>query len=467
MAGLLIFCLATVVALAGVAALRIKQNSAGPVHDLVMSGFQLRGEYMNFRSRLLEAITFGRDEERRRDLESAFEVLMSRFATFDDGYFLNLAPEIPAIRAIYGEVSVEARGWEARLARFLDGDDQEGLRLYEEVTEARLKYSGFAVRLNDLHVSTFNANSRVLSDFALILALGIFLIAIVMMVSARRMLANARAADAAQRDLSRALEELSRAKQRAEESSEAKSAFLANISHELRTPLNAIIGFSEMLESDALGVVPEGKRREYLTHISESGRHLLSLINDVLDFSKIQQDQWTIEPIALDLGDTVNSVVNIMGATAMARRVALSFTGPEAPIEIVTDERAVRQILFNILSNAIKFSPIEGRVTIALERGAEKGSVTIAVADQGPGIDDAFLARLGTPFFQIRKPDLAAETGTGLGLAITIDLLRMIGGSFAIANRAEGGARALVTLPLNAAEAVSSATPRRMLTSVA
>ena len=231
---------------------------------------------------------------------------------------------------------------------------------------------------------------------------------------------------------------------KAEAADRAKTRFLAHMSHELRTPLNAILGFSDMMRSlDPRQLAPE-KIKEYADDIHKSGSHLLDLINDVLDLSRIESDAVSIstEPIAPQ--DLVHEALQTIGPIAQARRIELDAqidaTGPA-----LVDRRAMHQCLLNVLSNAVKFSSEGGRVRLRVEAGT--GAVLFTIEDRGIGMPKDRLHRIGRPFYTIENPARPQPTGTGLGLAITRSLIDRMDGGFDIDSELGTGTRVTLSVP--------------------
>lgn len=230
-----------------------------------------------------------------------------------------------------------------------------------------------------------------------------------------------------------------------ERANRAKSHFIAHMSHELRTPLNAILGFSEMLRLQMLGPLGVAKYREYVEAIHVSGSHLLSLINDVLDVSRIEAGKWEPQIEDVDLQGVVAASVRMMQVPAERAGVAVSVAAPEAPLIARGDRRAVQQMLLNLLSNAVKFTRRGGQVMIALS--SEPGLALITVADTGVGIAADKLAQLGRPFEQVENPLSRRHRGSGLGLALTKMIADRLGGSLGIASAEGRGTTATIRLP--------------------
>jgi cell cycle sensor histidine kinase DivJ len=240
---------------------------------------------------------------------------------------------------------------------------------------------------------------------------------------------------------------LERAHAEAERANAAKGGFLATMSHELRTPLNAIIGFSDMLvNADALDISP-ARRREYAQLINDSGQHLLEVVNGILDMSRIEIGRFEITPEPFMLAAVVHNCCDLLALRAREAGIDLIVRHGEGIGEIVADKRAVKQILLNLLANAIKFTESGGHVTITT--AAERSFVRLVVEDTGVGIDEAHIPHLGDPFFQVRGSYDRTHDGTGLGLSIVKGLLQLHGGSMEIASRRHEGTRITVRLPLD------------------
>ncbi|OAI42904.1 hypothetical protein AYO42_01920 [Rhizomicrobium sp. SCGC AG-212-E05] len=225
--------------------------------------------------------------------------------------------------------------------------------------------------------------------------------------------------------------------------SRAKSSFLANMSHELRTPLNAIIGFSEMMNREMFG--PIGPRyQEYSRMIHESGAHLLELINSVLDMSKIEAGKFELSEELFDLEETAQSAVRFLKIPAERAGVALKLSiAPNARL-MFADRRAVKQILVNLLSNGVKYTPPGGEVRVTARIA---GGMEIVVSDSGAGISKADLERLGRPFEQVENAETRAKEGTGLGLALVKSLALMHGGEAVLESALGEGTTVTVRLP--------------------
>ena len=232
-----------------------------------------------------------------------------------------------------------------------------------------------------------------------------------------------------------------------EEAIHAKDHFLANMTHELRTPLNAIIGFSEMLASRTLRPVDADKQREYARIVHQSGQHLLSVVNAILDMSKMRSGTFSIVPEAFDIVPIIDLCCDMVALKAEEGRVQIVRDYPAQLEELVGDKRACKQILINLLSNAVKFTPEHGQVTVSAR--PEGNALVMSVSDTGIGIGTADLAQLGDPFFQARSSFSRPFEGTGLGLSVVRGLVGLHGGTIALESELGRGTRVNIRLPLD------------------
>ncbi len=242
------------------------------------------------------------------------------------------------------------------------------------------------------------------------------------------------------------LQECEQQLERAQTASAAKSKFLSVMSHELRTPLNAIIGFSEIMQSGLHGEIGNPHYRSYVDDILASGRLLLSIINDILDISRIETGKRDLAMGDLDLGNEVAETCAIQAKVAARNGLAFDLEISAAPVLVQADSRALRQIVNNLLSNAIKFTPAGGRIGITVGRAAETGQPVIRVSDTGIGIPADRLADICQPFVQVSDAHVRSQGGTGLGLAIAQSLARLMGGDLVV--RSDFGAGTEVSLLL-------------------
>lgn len=242
--------------------------------------------------------------------------------------------------------------------------------------------------------------------------------------------------------------ELQKARQQAELANQSKSSFLATMSHELRTPLNAAIGFTDVVLSKSFGPL-NAEQEEYLGYVFQSSKHLLELINDILDLSKVEADKMELDPADVTIRNLLGNSMIMVKELAHRRELQLSDEfAPDVPVTIRADERKLKQIFFNLLSNAIKFTPVGGTITVALRKGvcifdmppaigrqlADAGAenrdyLMISITDTGIGLKLEDLERIFNPFEQADNSSTREFEGTGLGLALTRKLLELHGGA--------------------------------------
>ncbi len=242
---------------------------------------------------------------------------------------------------------------------------------------------------------------------------------------------------------------LEKAERRADEAGSeteiAKSRFLAAVSHELRTPLNAIIGFSDMLLHEMFGGFSDPRQKEYVGLISQSGQHLLSVVNAILDVSKIESGSYAIAPEPFRLADAAAMCLSMVQTQAGAKAIEIATSIPDDLGDVTADCRAVQQMMINLLSNAVKFTPDNGRVI--LSAFAAGTNLTIEVSDNGIGMDAADLERIGRPFTQVQNELTRQYEGTGLGLSLVKGLVALHGGAMSIESAPGRGTSVRITLP--------------------
>ena len=237
----------------------------------------------------------------------------------------------------------------------------------------------------------------------------------------------------------------------------AKVKFLANMSHELRTPLNAIIGFSDMLMNEERMRLDGPRRQEYAKLINDSGAHLLAVVNGILDMSKMETGDFEISPEPFGPAQIIGNCCDILALKARESGLDLAMRLPADLPEITADKRAFKQILLNLISNAVKFTDRGGRVTVAANIDAS--DIVIVVEDTGVGISEDDLPRIGRPFFQARGTYDRRHDGTGLGLSIVQGLVMLHGGDIGITSRLGEGTRVTVRLPIDCETAKPATKP--------
>ncbi|MDE1150961.1 MAG: ATP-binding protein [Micavibrio sp.] len=240
---------------------------------------------------------------------------------------------------------------------------------------------------------------------------------------------------------------LRRAKEDADSANKAKSSFLANMSHELRTPLNAIIGFSELMKNQTFGPINNPKYEEYLSDIHFSARHLLDIINDVLDMSKIEAGKVNLIESEVSVGDVLDSVTRIMADRAHAASVDLALQVDSNMPHIRADQRLLRQILINLVANAVKFSPAGRTVRVAATLEKPGNHLRIAVEDEGCGIPADMIKVVLEPFGQVNDPKYYKGQGTGLGLPLAKAMLELHDGKLTLVSDEGKGTKVYLDFP--------------------
>ena len=256
------------------------------------------------------------------------------------------------------------------------------------------------------------------------------------------------------RALAEALEQLRRQasninldeRQAAQAASRAKSAFLAHMSHELRSPLNAVLGFSEVIRGLHFGREQVEKYAEYGGYIHQAGSHLLALIDDILDIAKVEAGKLDLRPSSFDLSELLDECARMMRPMVDGRGLALHVTGNAAGLSLTADRRRTKQMVINLMSNAIKFTHPGGRVELAAHRMAD-GAIAITVADTGIGMSEDQIALALEPFGRVENTAIKDPTGTGLGLPIVQNLIEAHGGRLQIRSQLKRGTLARLVFP--------------------
>jgi PAS domain S-box-containing protein len=240
--------------------------------------------------------------------------------------------------------------------------------------------------------------------------------------------------------------QLREAKLQSDLANRAKSEFLANMSHELRTPLNAIIGFSEIIKDEVFGPIGQRQYWDYANDIYGSGKHLLKVINDILDVARIEAGERQLNEARLNMTKICHTALDMMGPKIEAKRLAVTNYIDDQIPNVIGEETAIKQILSNILSNAIKFTPEGGRITISYERD-EVGDLRVSVTDTGVGLDEDEIERALSPFGQVNNDLDRATSGAGLGLTLVTSLMELHGGRFELFSQKGIGTTATLVFP--------------------
>ena len=251
---------------------------------------------------------------------------------------------------------------------------------------------------------------------------------------------------AAHEALRRAKEEAEAARSLAEAASQTKSEFLATMSHELRTPLNAVIGFSQIMMSETLGPIGSPQYRDYAKDIHDSGVHLLEIINDILDLSKAEAGKLELDEDWVDIGGAVSAACRLIGPRAERAQLSVVQRIPVKLPALWADERKLKQILLNLISNSVKFTPAGGRIEISAMLDAPSG-LSILVQDTGIGIPSGDLDRVLEPFVQVENSLTRSYQGSGLGLPLAAKMTELHGGKLSIASQLGRGTLVRLAFP--------------------
>ncbi len=239
---------------------------------------------------------------------------------------------------------------------------------------------------------------------------------------------------------------LRQAKEEADAANRSKSQFLATMSHELRTPLNAIIGFAEVMQSEVMGPIGNERYRTYITDIHVSGTHLLQLINDILDLSKAETGKQELSEDSVDVAEIARATARVCRGSIEQAKLNVAIDMPPGLPRLRADERMIRQVLFNLIGNAVKFTPAGGHIAISGRLDPDSG-ITISVTDSGIGIATQDLARVLEPFVQVDNALSRRHTGTGLGLPAVKAIMQLHGGRLELSSSLGAGTTATVIFP--------------------
>jgi cell cycle sensor histidine kinase DivJ len=247
--------------------------------------------------------------------------------------------------------------------------------------------------------------------------------------------------------------EIARKVAEAESANDAKSRFLAAVSHELRTPLNAVLGFSDILAGEYFGKFENDRQREYVALIRQSGAHLLSVVNTMLDMSKLEAGRYELLMEPFMIAESIGACEAMLGLQAREKGVRLTSRVPRDIGEVVADQRALQQVLINLAGNAIKFTNAGG--VVSMDAAIENGKLKISVSDTGIGIAADKIDLLGQPFMQVQNEYTRRYEGTGLGLSLVKGLVALHGGTFSIISRPGEGTVVTIILPADGSGVVS------------
>jgi signal transduction histidine kinase len=415
----------------------LRELTLSPLDNNTWAAAQLQLEYERMRSTVRLARNGDRETTRER-LQLRLDILNSRLSVLGAGD----VARVLSLHAAHAEIMEEFGAVLARVDAVVEAAGDAPLPELAARIDAVLapaddmirRFTGSAVRssaeIRERHERDLYGLLRDLQLVFLAFAGGILLGAIVLV-------RQTRAVADSERKAVRMLHELSQANR-------AKSNFLANMSHELRTPLNAVIGFSEIMRRQLLGALSP-RYAAYARDINESANHLLGLIEDMLDMARIEAGHTDLREQRFALDEAIDGALLVTRPQATRAEIALEVLGGPN-VDLQADLRAIRQILINLLGNAVKFTPAGGRVTLAWSIAAD-GALVFVIDDDGMGIPAADIARITQPFHRGSNATTAAVGGTGLGLAITKTLAELHGGRLEIASTLGRGTRVSVAIP--------------------
>lgn len=441
---------ATVVTLSIVLAsyLYVQQNEYNrfSFQNVIWDGVQFRNENQAFRASLLETLAdvpgTGKEEVRRR-----YEIVFSRLQLLEVGEAGAVYRSDRELYPVLLRIAQAVRGWEVHLMAFEAGNAEAGYTIARSVREISPDFNLFTSGVNAIGIKRLEESRERLSRLYTILIGAAVLTWLLVMGFAYALMRQLRATETAHVEMRSMTTDLEQARRQAVEASRTKSNFLATMSHELRTPLNAILGFTDIMRQGLFGPVGNPRYDDYLDGIHKSGQHLLSLINDVLDMSRIEAGRLELSESEINVAEAVDQAVSLVEVTAEGKGIELARNLPALLPRLQADDRLLRQMLLNLLSNAIKFTPEGGKVEIAAAVLTD-GGLAIRVRDTGMGMSDNQLRRVFEPFSQGGDSLRARETGgSGLGLPITRRLIELHDGQIHLASRKSAGTTATLIFP--------------------
>jgi signal transduction histidine kinase len=421
--------------------------------NVVWDGVQFRNEYQVFRAALLEHL-LGAPGSSVDEVQRRYDILFSRLHLMRDGHTASVYRNDPELAEALQRIEPAIRGWDPLLSAYVAGNRAAGLAIAERLRDVDGDFSAFTAGVNAIGVRRLELSRERLNSLYTVLIGAAVVTWLLVIGFAFALMRQLRYTERAHSEMQAMTADLEQARREAEEASRAKSNFLAAMSHELRTPLNAILGFADIMRQGLFGPIGNARYADYIDGIVKSGQHLLSLINDVLDMSRVEAGKLELTEAVLDVSQAVDEAIDLVNVTADGKGVRLRRAIPAALPQLQADARLLRQMLLNLLSNAIKFTPEGGHVEIASAILTD-GSLAIRVNDSGMGMTDHQLKRVFEPFSQGDSLRAREVGGSGLGLPITRRLIELHDGQIHLSSRKSAGTTATLIFPASRVRTLS------------
>lgn len=430
-----------------------RENSGFSFQNVVWDGVQFRNEHQVFRVTLLERLAEAPGTT-SHEVQRRYDILFSRLHLMRDGHTASIYRSDPDLQDLLQRIEPVIRGWDKLLTAFLSGDRTAGFTIIEQSRGLDADFSAFTSGVNVVGIKRLEQSRERLSSLNSVLIAAAIVTWLLVIGFALALMRQLRATERAHAEMQAMTADLEQARREAEEASRAKSNFLASMSHELRTPLNAVLGFADIMRQGLFGPVGHPRYVDYVDGIVKSGQHLLSLINDVLDMSRVEAGKLELNEDELDLRGSIEEALDLVSVTAEGKGVSLVRAIPAILPRLQADPRLLRQMMLNLLSNAIKFTSEGGSVEVAAAMLTD-GGLAIRVRDTGVGMTDHQLKRVFEPFSQGDSQRAREAGGSGLGLPITRRLIELHDGQIHLSSRRSAGTTATLIFPASRVQAVA------------
>ena len=430
-----------------------RENAGFSFQNVVWDGVQFRNEHQVFRVTLLERLAEAPGIS-SHDVQQRYDILFSRLHLMRDGLTASVYRSDPGLQELLQRIESVIRSWDSLLTAYLSGDRPAGFTIVEQSRGLDADFSAFTSGVNVIGIKRLEQSRERLSGLNSVLIAAAIVTWLLVIGFALALMRQLRATERAHAEMQTMTTDLEQARREAEEASRAKSNFLASMSHELRTPLNAVLGFADIMRQGLFGPVGHPRYADYVDGIVKSGQHLLSLINDVLDMSRVEAGKLELSEEDLDLRKSIEEAFDLVSVTAEGKGVSLTRALPAILPRLQADPRLLRQMMLNLLSNAIKFTPEGGSVEVAAAVLTD-GGLAIRVRDTGVGMTDHQLKRVFEPFSQGDSQRARETGGSGLGLPITRRLVELHDGQIHLSSRKSAGTTATLIFPASRVQALA------------